>query len=103
MKKFLSKQMVLRSLLIGCSIFIWGVKVPAQLGSKDSLFCYTRDALGNKALIKDNGAVFVEDTFIMEIPKEEWTENEDAIITIILEDENGNQKMKTMRLYEKEP
>lgn len=103
MQKFLSKQIIMRGFLIGFGIFLWGVKIPAQSGSRDTLFCYTRDAKGNKALIKDNGTVFVEDTFIMEIPKEEWTENKDTTITIILEDSGGNQKRKTIRLYEKEP
>lgn len=103
MKKILSKQRIFRSLLICLCIFTWGIQIPGQSGSRETLFCYTRDAFGNKALVKENGAVFVEDIFIMEIPKEEFAYSEDTKITIILEDKEGNQKIKTMRLYEKKP
>lgn len=101
MIKILSGQRVFRGLLIGLSVFIWGFKIPNLFGSTETLFCYTRDSYGNKALIKDNGAVFVEDIFVMEIPKNEWNEN--VKVTVILEDDNGNQKIKTIRLYETKP
>lgn len=101
MKKILSEQRVLRILLIGLAIFIWGFKVPVHINEGESLFCYMRDLNGNKALIRDNGAVFVEDIFIMEIPKKSWDGNENVTITVILEDEEGNRKMKKIRLYEK--
>lgn len=103
MKKFLSKQRIIRSLLFGLGIFIWGIKIPNGLRTSESLFCYTRDALGNKALVKDYGEVFVEDIFVMEIPKEAWKEHENATVTIILEDEAGNRKTKTIKLHERNP
>ena len=102
MKKILSRQIYLRILLIGLTIFIWGYKMPMQYESVESLFCYMRDVNGNKALIRDNGAVFVEDIFVMEIPKKSWDGNENVTITVILEDQEGNRKMKKIRLYGKE-
>ena len=103
MKNILSKQRVIRSFLIGLCIFIWGIKVPALLGNSTPLFCYTRDEWGNKTLVKENGAVVVEDTFIMEIPKKEWSENSSTTITITLEDEEGNRKARTIKILKKEP
>ena len=103
MKNILSGQRIFRGLLIGFILFIWGYKIPDIYSSKEVLFCYTRDSYGNKALIKDNGAVYVDDIFVMEIPKNEWDTDKDVTVTVILEDENGNQKIKTMRLYEKKP
>ena len=103
MKKFFSKQRILRVFLLGFGIFIWMIKIPSLVDTKEALFCYTRDEWGNKELIKDNGAVYVEDSFVMEIPKKEWSLTEDTTVTIILEDKNGNQKIKTIKLYEKEP
>lgn len=101
MKKILSGQRGLRGLLAGLCIAIWSLAIRGQSVTKDSLFCYTRDDYGNKALIRENGAVFVEDIFIMEIPKEEWEKNENVSLTVILEDESGNQKIKKIRLCEK--
>ena len=103
MRKILSGQIVLRILLIVLGIFIWGFIVPEQFNRGESLFCYMRDVNGNKALIQDNGAVFVEDIFVMEIPRISWKENENVTVTVILEDEEGNRKMKKIRLYEMEP
>lgn len=103
MKKILSGQMILRILLVALGIFIWVFKVPQQFNKRESLFCYMRDINGNKALIQDNGAVFVEDIFVMEIPRKSWDENENVTVTVILEDEDGNRKMKKIRLYEKKP
>jgi len=102
MKKIRSGQIYLRILLIGLAVFIWGYKMPMSLEKVESLFCYIRDDRGNKALIRDNGAVFVEDIFVMEIPKKSWAEKENVTITVILEDEEGNRKIKKIRLYEKE-
>lgn len=103
MKKFLSKQKIVRSFLIGLGICVWGIKIPAGLRGSESLFCYTRDAWGHKTLVRDNGEVFVEDIFVMEIPKEAWKDNENATVTIILEDEAGNRKIKTIILHESNP
>ena len=102
MKKILSGQMCLRGLLIGLVLFIWGYEVPEHMNSDETLFCYMRDVNGNKALIRENGTVFVEDIFVMEIPKKSWDGNENVTITVILEDQEGNRKMKKIRLYEKE-
>ena len=101
MKKILSGQICLRILLIGLAVFIWGYKLPSQFEKVSTLFCYMRDVNGNKALIRDNGAVFVEDIFVMEIPKKSWEENENVTLTVILEDEDGNRKIKKIRLFEK--
>ena len=98
MKKFLSKQKIARGLLAGLSFFIWGFLVPTGLNGSETLFCYTRDASGNKALVRDFGEVYVEDVFVMEIPSKEWEDNESATVTIILEDEDGNRKVKTIEL-----
>lgn len=103
MKKILSGQIVLRILLIGLAIFIWGFKIPGQFNRGEALFCYMRDINGNKALIRDNGAVFVEDIFVMEIPKKSWDGKENVTITVILEDEEGKRKTKKIRLYGEEP
>lgn len=103
MKKFYSKQIILRSFLAGLGVFVWGIKIFTGLSSSEVLFCYTRDVRGNKTLIKDNGDVFVEDIFVMEIPKDEWKDNENTTVTIILEDEAGNRKTKTIELHERKP
>ena len=103
MKKILSGQMCLRGLLIGLVLFIWGYEVPEHMNSDETLFCYMRDVNGNKALIRENGTVFVEDIFVMEIPKKSWDENENVTITVILEDEEGKRKTKKVRLFEKKP
>lgn len=102
MFKFISKQKIARSILIVLAVFIWESAIYVNSGSKATLFCYTRDELGNKALVKDNGIFYVEDTFIMEIPKEEFKESGNSTITVIMEDESGNQKRKVIRLYPKE-
>lgn len=103
MKKFLSKQKIIRSFLIGLGVFVWGIKIPAGLNDSESLFCYTRDAWGHKTLVKDNGEVFVEDIFVMEIPKEAWKNDKNVTVTIILEDEDGQRKTKTIRIHESKP
>lgn len=98
MKKILSGQIVLRGLLIVLEILIWGYGICGQSDRKDTLFCYTRDSYGNKALIRDNGVVFVEDIFVMEIPSQSWDGNDNVSVTVILEDEEGNQKTKKIWL-----
>lgn len=98
MKKFLSKQKTVRVLLAGLGILIWGLIIPSGLNGSEALFCYTRDARGNKTLVRDYGEVFVEDIFVMEIPSKEWEDNENTTVTIILEDQDGNRKMKTIEL-----
>ncbi|MBQ8041493.1 MAG: hypothetical protein IJ274_16780 [Lachnospiraceae bacterium] len=103
MRKILSGQIVIRGLLIALTVFIWGIKIPGQFYSREVLFCYTRDMYGNKALIKDDGAVFVEDIFVMEIPLDIRNQDENITVTVILEDESGNRKTKKVRLYEKKP
>lgn len=103
MKKILSGQMWLRGLLIGLVLFIWGYEVPEHKNESEPLFCYMRDINGNKALIRDNGTVFVEDIFVMEIPKKSWDGNENVTVTVVLEDEKGKCKTKKIRLYGKEP
>ena len=99
MRKILSGQIVIRGLLIALVFIIWGIKIQGL--KMESLFCYTRDVYGNKALIKDNGEVFVKDVFVMEIPMDVWDTDENVTITVILEDEKGNRKMKKMYLHEK--
>lgn len=101
MKKLISKQKVLRSLLLGLGIYIWFILVPGQMGEVSSLFCYTRDEAGNKTLVRDFGTVYVEDVFIMEIPVEDLVLDGDSTITVIMEDETGNQKKKTIKLCPK--
>ena len=101
MFKPVSKQKIVRSVLIGITLFIWGIWIPGQIGDVVTLFCYTRDEKGNKALVKDNGVVYVEDIFIMEIPVDEIDKTGESTITVIMEDELGNQKKKTIRLCQK--
>lgn len=101
MVKPVSKQKIIRSMLIGICLFIWGIWIPSQIGDVVTLFCYTRDEMGNKALVKDNGVVYVEDTFIMEIPADEMDKSGESTITVIMEDEMGNRKKKTIRLCQK--
>lgn len=103
MRKFLSGQIWIRGLLIALTLFVWCIKVPERYKEKDTLFCYTRDCNGNKALIKDDGTVYVEDIFVMEIPAVAWDFKETVTVTIIVEDEEGNRKTKQIRLNEKEP
>lgn len=103
MKKIFSKQKILRSFLSGLGVWVWGIQISAGLSGSEALFCYTRDAWGNKTLIRNNGEVYVEDIFVMEIPKDEWMDNENTTITIILEDEAGNRKTKTIKLHKKDP
>ena len=45
--------------------------------------------------------VYVEDVFIMEIPVEDLVLDGDSTITVIMEDETGNQKKKTIKLCPK--
>ena len=85
MLKPVSKQKIIRSMLIGICLFIWGIWIPSCIGDVVTLFCYTRDEMGNKALVKDNGVVYVEDTFIMEIPA----------VPIVLVAESALKKDKT--------
>ena len=103
MKKILSGQRILRGLLIALIFFMLVIKDEKQSENAETLFCYTRDGCGNKALIKDNGAVCVEDVFVMEIPSGEWNCNGSVTLTVIVEDQEGNRKTKKLRLYEKKP
>lgn len=98
MREFFSKQRIVRGLFAGLSILIWGFIIPSGLNDGEALFCYTRDARGNKTLVRDYGEVFVEDIFVMEIPSKEWKNNENTTVTIILEDQDGNKKIKTVEL-----
>ncbi len=101
MKEFLSKHGRKRVLLACTGLFLWLVVIPFRGNYAEPLFCYTRDAFGNKALMKDEGVVYVEDVFVVEIPKEEWDGSGENTVTVILEDENGRIKTKTLKLYEK--
>ena len=103
MSKFISKQNILRSILTGISFWIWGMIIPAGATSYEPLFFYMRDEVGNKALIRNNGLVYVEDVFVIEIPTDEILANGDSTITVIMEDEYGNKKSKTVRLCSKNP
>ncbi len=103
MRKVLSGQIWIRGLLIALTLFVWCIKVPEGYKGKETLFCYTRDGNGNKELIKDDGMVYVEDTFVMEIPADEWNFKESVTVTVIVEDKEGNRKTKKIRLNEKRP
>ncbi len=103
MRKSQSGQIWIRGLLIALALFVWCIKVPERFEKKEQLFCYIRDVHGNKALIKDDGTVYVEDTFVMEIPANAWDFKESVTVTVIVEDEEGNRRTKKIRLNEKEP
>lgn len=103
MRKSLSGQIWIKGLLIALALFVWCIKVPERYEGKNTLFCYTRDEYGNKALIKDDGTVYVEDIFVMEIPSDAWDFKENVTVTVIVEDEDGNRRSKKIRLNEKKP
>ena len=96
MKKNLSGQSLFRGLLVTFVIFLWGILIPKKELQVDSLFCYTRDSYGNKALMKDDGIVEVEDVFILEIPLKK---KEDSLtFTVIMEDEKGRKEVKCIEV-----
>ncbi len=103
MRRNSSGQLGIRGLLIALALFVWCIKIPEIIHNNDTLFCYTRDGYGNKALIRNDGTVYVEDTFIMEIPTESWKLKESVTLTVIMEDEDGNKKTKRIRLNEIKP
>ena len=103
MKKHSSGQLGIRGFLIALALFVWCIKIPEIFQKNETLFCYTRDSYGNKALMRDDGTVYVKDTFIMEIPTEAWKLKEGVILTVILEDEDGNRQSKRIRLNEIKP
>ena len=99
MKKNLSGQSLFRGLLVTFVIFLWGILIPKKELQVDSLFCYTRDSYGNKALMKDDGIVEVEDVFILEIPLKK---KEDSLtFTVIMEDEKGRKEVKCIEVIPK--
>ena len=101
MKKNLSGQSLFRGLLVTFVIFLWGILIPKKELQVDSLFCYTRDSYGNKALMKDDGRVEVEDVFILEIPLEKKQGEDSLTLTVIMEDEKGRKEVKCIEVIPK--
>lgn len=99
MKKNLSGQSLFRGLLVTFVIFLWGILIPKKELQVDSLFCYTRDSYGNKALMKDDGIVEVEDVFILEIPLK--MKEDSLTFTVIMEDEKGRKEVKCIEVIPK--